>query len=66
MVRGDNERKKKDIRQAQNWSLGHVEVPELGQPPTRHLRLGVGMRPACPVLQGHLAVDSQVQTFSRP
>ena len=56
----------RDIRQAQSWSLGHVEVPELGQPPTRHLGLGEGMKPACPVLQGHLAVDSEVQTFSRP
>jgi len=64
MVRGEGEREKNDVPQAQSWPLGCVEVPELGRPPTRHL--GEGMRLACPVLQGYLVVDSRVLTFSRP
>ena len=64
MVRGEDERERNDIRQAQSWSIGRVEVPELGRPPKSHL--GEGMRPTCPVLQGHLASDSRVLTFSRP
>lgn len=64
MVRGEDEREKNDVRQAQSWPLGCVEVPELGRPPTRYV--GEDMRPACPVLQGHLAIDSPVRTFSRP